>query len=286
MWRYALVGVAIGVAIALLVWPSVTIKASLRLVAVWALISGGAAAGATKDHLGDSPLTRRKPAWDWELTTAVLWLLFGIMVLSKPLDDAIAVTAALSVYLTLTGAVLLIAAWSLKVDKLETAATADGAASPGPPPLGAPDPAGSHSAPTAPIPQSVRPGRPRRTDGALTRHRWVSTLADGRLARVGDRGQQVLKADGQSWTCGHGRIAKNAGHERQAVGGVVPDRQGLPHVAEDDLEVCDQSWQPHGVHVNPVHHRTSGATGVPLRCVRDVPQPGVGPARRHRCRGT
>jgi hypothetical protein len=99
----------------------------------------------------------RKPAWDWELTTAVLWLLFGIMVLSKPLDDPVAVTAALSVYLTLTGAVLLIAAWSLKVSKRDADAGAVGTPSAGPTPSGV-DPVVAHSAPTAPIP-TVDPTR-------------------------------------------------------------------------------------------------------------------------------
>jgi uncharacterized membrane protein HdeD (DUF308 family) len=148
IWRYALAVVAIGVAVALLVWPSVTINATLRLVALWALISGVLGIVSAIRRFRD-----RRPAWDWELTTAVLWLLFGIMVLSKPLEDAVAVTAALSVYLTLTGAVLLIAAWSLRVYKRDAAATGVGTPSAGSPQSGAVDPVGAHSAPTAPIPE-------------------------------------------------------------------------------------------------------------------------------------
>jgi uncharacterized membrane protein HdeD (DUF308 family) len=112
LWRYALAVVAVAVAIALLVWPSTTFRVVFKLVAIWALVSG---------LLGIVSALRRyqarKPAWDWELTTSLLWLIFGIMALFKSLDSLIAVVAALSVYLTITGMVLLVGAWSLRVYK-------------------------------------------------------------------------------------------------------------------------------------------------------------------------
>lgn len=152
LWRYALAVVAVAVAVALLVWPSSTIRVVLKLVAVWALISGvlGVLAALRR-------FRARKPAWDWELTTSLLWVIFGVMVLVKSLDDPVAVTAALSVYLTVTGVVLLVAAWSLKVYKKDQAGAASGSgASAADPPAGQGDPVVSHSAPTAPIP-AVKP---------------------------------------------------------------------------------------------------------------------------------
>ena len=179
LWRYALAVVAIAVAVGLLAWPGSTIKIVFRLVAVWALISGvlGVVAALRRYRA-------RKPAWDWELTISLLWVVFGVMVLVKPLDDPGAVTAALSVYLTITGVVLLVSAWSLRVYKKDLGKAPDGSVlvsddAPGPGPgagaagsvagvgasASAPaeltDPesgAVSPTAPTAPLP-AVRPQR-------------------------------------------------------------------------------------------------------------------------------
>jgi uncharacterized membrane protein HdeD (DUF308 family) len=161
LWRYALAAVAVAAVIALLVWPSSTIKVVLKLVAVWALISGllGVVAALRR-------FRARKPAWDWELTTSLLWVIFGLMVLLKSLDNLAVVTAALSVYLTITGVVLLVAAWSLRVFKKDLAAAASG---PSPGTGGAGDPgvgaanAIAASAPTAPLPTVTPPGPAPRT---------------------------------------------------------------------------------------------------------------------------
>jgi uncharacterized membrane protein HdeD (DUF308 family) len=147
LWRYALAAVAVAVMIALLVWPGSTIKVVLKLVAVWALISGvlGVIAALRR-------FRARKPAWDWELTTSLLWVIFGLMVLVKSLDNTAVVTAALSVYLTITGVVLLVAAWSLRVYKKDAAAAAAVGTVGSDAPLTV-----SPTAPTAPLPL-VRPG--------------------------------------------------------------------------------------------------------------------------------
>jgi uncharacterized membrane protein HdeD (DUF308 family) len=116
LWRYALAVVAIAVAIALLAWPSTTFRVVFKVVAVWALISG--VLGVVSALRG---YQARKPAWDWEITTSLLWVIFGIMALLKSLSSLVAVVAAVSVYLTITGTVLLVAAWSLRVSKKDEA---------------------------------------------------------------------------------------------------------------------------------------------------------------------
>lgn len=166
--RYALAVVALAIVIALLVWPTATIKVVLILVGIWALISGAiSAVGAVRNSQA------RKPAWDWEFAVACLWIVFGLMVIIKPLNDVGAVVAGLSVYLTVTGVVLLVAAWSVTVHRKDAAAArAAGAAAGGSGPAGASGPSGPGQVtgaghglgdlPTAPTPVvGDRPG-PRR----------------------------------------------------------------------------------------------------------------------------
>ena len=106
--RYGLGIVALVAAVALLVWPSSTIKVVLNLVAIWALVSGAlGAVGAVRGR------RQGKPTWDWELAVSLLSVVFGLTVLIKPLDNLAAVTVGLSVFLTVTGIVLLVAAWSV-----------------------------------------------------------------------------------------------------------------------------------------------------------------------------
>ena len=116
-WRALLAAVAAAAAVALIVWPHETLGIALRLVAVWALISGVVGLVSAL-----RALRARHPRWDWELTTAVLWLLFGVLGLAKRLDDETVVAAALSVYLTVSGAVLLVAGLQLRIVRKDAAA--------------------------------------------------------------------------------------------------------------------------------------------------------------------
>jgi len=139
--RYALGAVALVAAIALLVWPGSTIKVVLDLVAIWAVISGSlGTVGAVRGR------GQGKPTWDWELAVALLTAVFGLMVLIKPLDNLAALTAGLSVFLTVSGIVLLVAAWSTATRRkgAQTASTAPAGA------LNGPDVVGD--LPTAPTP--------------------------------------------------------------------------------------------------------------------------------------
>jgi uncharacterized membrane protein HdeD (DUF308 family) len=116
--RYALGAVALVAVIALLVWPHSTIKVVLGLVAIWALISGAiGAVGAVRGR------GQGRPAWDWDLAVALLSVVFGLMVLVKASDNLEVVTAGLSVFLTVSGIVLLVSAWSVETRRKAAPAT-------------------------------------------------------------------------------------------------------------------------------------------------------------------
>ena len=141
--RYVLAGVGLVAAIALLVWPGSTIKVVLRLVAVWALVSGALGTVAAVRGRGQG-----KPSWDWELVIALLSVVFGLVVLVRPLSTLAAVTAGLSIFLTVSGIVLLVAAWSVATARKQ--AQAGKPAGPLTTPGGNPDALGD--LPTAPTP--------------------------------------------------------------------------------------------------------------------------------------
>ncbi|GIJ00065.1 uncharacterized membrane protein HdeD (DUF308 family) [Sediminihabitans luteus] len=103
--------------VAVLVWPESTFTAILRIVAIWAIV-----AGVVNLVSGVRAFRARRPAWDWELTTALLWLFFGILVLVKPLEDLQLVITALAVFLIFTGIVLTVAGWALHVSAKDAAA--------------------------------------------------------------------------------------------------------------------------------------------------------------------
>ena len=141
--RYALGAVAVVAAIALLVWPGSTIKVVLTLVAIWALVSGALGTAAAVRGRGQG-----KPSWDWELVIALLSMVFGLVVLVNPLDTLAAVTAGLSVFLTVSGIVLLVAALSVATARKQAQAVEP--AGPVTAPPGIPDAVGD--LPTAPTP--------------------------------------------------------------------------------------------------------------------------------------
>src|SRR6478609_3424669 len=69
----------------------------------------------------------------------------------------------------------------------------------------------------------------------------------------------VLEPDGEAGVVADPADAlEDAGHERVAVEGVVPDRQLLPRVAEQDLLVRDQAPEPHRVDRDPVDPAAAG----------------------------
>jgi uncharacterized membrane protein HdeD (DUF308 family) len=125
-WRLILAVIAVAAAIAVLVWPNRSVTIVLRIVAVWALVAGGInlarALGAYR---------ARTPSWSWEFAIALLWIVFGGLVLVKPLDDVNAVAAVLSVYLVVTGVVLLVSGFALSVAAKDDKAAAAGVVAPG-----------------------------------------------------------------------------------------------------------------------------------------------------------
>ncbi|WP_029251866.1 HdeD family acid-resistance protein [Paraoerskovia marina] len=122
-WRYVLGGVAAAVALATAIWPESTFTIVLRLVAIWALVAGviGVVSAARGARAG-------RPQWDMELTVGLMWSLFGIMVLVKPLDDIQTVTLALSVFLSFSGLLLTVSGFALarQSKSAPAAATAGG----------------------------------------------------------------------------------------------------------------------------------------------------------------
>lgn len=122
-WRYVLGGIAAAVAIATAIWPESTFTIVLRLVAIWALVAGvvGVVSAIRGARAG-------RPQWDMGLTVGLMWTLFGIMVLVKPLDDIHTVTVALSVFLSFSGLLLTVSGFALlKQDKAaQTSRTAAG----------------------------------------------------------------------------------------------------------------------------------------------------------------
>lgn len=107
-WRYALGGLAAAVALATAIWPESTFTIVLRLVAIWALVAG--VIGVISAIRG---ARARRPQWDMELTVGLMWTLFGIMVLVKPLDDLHTVTVALAVFLSFSGLLLTVSGFAL-----------------------------------------------------------------------------------------------------------------------------------------------------------------------------
>lgn len=110
-WRAVLAVVAVVAAIVVLVWPHRSVTIVLRVIAVWALVAGIIDLAQSWRAYRD-----RRSQWSWELTTALLWIVFGGLVLVKPLDDLAVVTAVLSVYLVVTGIVLLVSGFALRVE--------------------------------------------------------------------------------------------------------------------------------------------------------------------------
>jgi len=159
VWRLALAVAAVLAGIAILIWPDITVVLFLRIVAIWALVSGTiGVVSASK------AMRKRRIAWDWEMAAAALWIAFGVLVLIKPLDDLPVVVVGLSVYLITSGLVLLVAGWSAKVatadakqaraTKVAKAASAMQPTEPPTPPHGRPPVAGFG------YPPPPRPGYP------------------------------------------------------------------------------------------------------------------------------
>ena len=79
---------------------------------------------------------------------------------------------------------------------------------------------------------------------------------------------------------------QDARGERRAVHRVVPDREGLPRSAEQDLLVGDQAASPDGVHVDAVDVGAAGAVEAGRRGVGHRPEPGLAPGGRDELRRT
>ena len=83
----------------------------------------------------------------------------------------------------------------------------------------------------------------------------------------------MLESDGKSRFVGYAANPhEDARHERRAVHRVVPDRQGLPRPAEDDLLVRDHPADAQSVHADPVDVGAPGAVELGAGGV------GVGPS--------
>ncbi|ROS79050.1 HdeD family acid-resistance protein [Cellulomonas sp. PhB143] len=121
-WRTALGALAAAAAVAVLLWTEDTFTLILRAVAIWALVAG--VMGVISAVRG---FRARRPNWDWELTSAVFWVLFGVLVLVKPLDDVGTVITAMSVFLIFTGVVLTVGGYSLQVSAKDARTGAAGA---------------------------------------------------------------------------------------------------------------------------------------------------------------
>ncbi|WP_278235474.1 DUF308 domain-containing protein [Isoptericola sp. AK164] len=100
------VGLASVVAGLLVVlWPSMTADLLVLVVGVWAC-----AAGVMGVVAGLRGRTARTMAWDWQLVNAVLWVVLGVVLLAQPAEGATTIALLLSLYLLLSGAVLLVGA--------------------------------------------------------------------------------------------------------------------------------------------------------------------------------
>lgn len=126
VWRWVVGGLSIVVGLVLAFWPSASVTLVLRLVGVWALVAG------VIGLVGALHARRtREPGWDWELATAALWVVFGVLVLVSPVTGLQTITVLLGLYLVVTGVVILVAAFAQS-----TAAKDAKAALAGPTPAG------------------------------------------------------------------------------------------------------------------------------------------------------
>lgn len=128
VWRWAVGGLGIAVGLLLAFWPSASVTLVLRLVGIWALIGGLVGlVGALRGR------RTRAPGWDWELATASLWIVFGILVLASPVTGLQTITVLVGLYLVVTGVVILVAAFaqSTAAKDAKAAAAAAGAAATG-----------------------------------------------------------------------------------------------------------------------------------------------------------
>ncbi|PJI93704.1 HdeD family acid-resistance protein [Luteimicrobium subarcticum] len=116
-WRIVVAVLAVVAGLAVVVWPDKSVTFVLNLVAVWALVAGLVGAFAAGRAYRD-----RRPSWAWGLTTSLLWIAFGVLVLVKSIDDLALVALALSVYLVATGIVLLVSGFALHVEERDAAA--------------------------------------------------------------------------------------------------------------------------------------------------------------------
>jgi uncharacterized membrane protein HdeD (DUF308 family) len=128
VWRWFVGGLGVVVGLLLAFWPSASVTFVLRLVGLWALVAGligliGALRGRRT----------REPGWDWELATAALWLVFGLLVLASPVTGLQTITVLVGLYLVVTGVVILVAAFAQSTaTKDAKAALAGTTAPPGP----------------------------------------------------------------------------------------------------------------------------------------------------------
>ncbi|KZM33594.1 HdeD family acid-resistance protein [Oerskovia enterophila] len=125
VWRWVVGGLGIAVGITLAVWPSASVTLVLRLVGIWALVAGLVGLiGALRAR------RTREPGWDWELATAALWVVFGILVLVSPVTGLQTITVLLGLYLVVTGVVILVAAFAQSTAAKDAKAALAGPAAP------------------------------------------------------------------------------------------------------------------------------------------------------------
>jgi uncharacterized membrane protein HdeD (DUF308 family) len=107
VWRWFVGGLGVAVGLLLAFWPSASVTFVLRLVGLWALVAGLIGlVGALRAR------RTREPGWDWELATAALWLVFGVLVLVSPVTGLQTITVLVGLYLVVTGVVILVAAFA------------------------------------------------------------------------------------------------------------------------------------------------------------------------------
>jgi len=102
-WRFVAGILSVAAALLIVLWPSMTAPMLYLVVGIWACAAGAVGViGALRGR------ALRALAWDWQLANAVLWLVLGVVVLTRPTDDTVTIALLLALYLLLSGAVILV----------------------------------------------------------------------------------------------------------------------------------------------------------------------------------
>ncbi|MCA5894080.1 DUF308 domain-containing protein [Isoptericola sp. NEAU-Y5] len=102
-WRFVVGIVSVAAALVIVLWPSMSARVLYLVVGIWACAAGvSGVIGALRAR------ALRALAWDWQLVNAVLWLVLGVVILTRPTDDTPTIALLLALYLLLAGAVILV----------------------------------------------------------------------------------------------------------------------------------------------------------------------------------